>query len=336
VADNKKEKDKDDDILVETEVEEKKSVKAEAKKSDLEIETEDDTPEVDRNRTPLAKDIVEALDKDELTEFDGKVKDRMVKLKRVWHDERREKEREQREKNEALRMAQHYKEQAEKLAHRAAKSDDTLLTSVKGAADLELSSAKKAFKEAYESGDAEALAEAQAKLSVAANRVEQLKNYRPQSGQEKEKPVERKDEAVRPRLDPKTVAWQQRNTWWGTDDEMTATALGLHQKIEKQYGADFVGTDKYWSMVDDTMKRRFPEYFGDDDKPDDDEDTDAKSEKSSKTGSKPAAIVAPVTRSTSSQTKVVLKQSQLNIAKRLGLTPEQYAREQLKLQKAQR
>jgi hypothetical protein len=93
---------------------------------------------------------------------------------------------------------------------------------------------------------------------------------------------------------------------------MTATALGLHQKLEKQYGGQYIGTDEYWNTVNKTMQKRFPEYFGDEEP-----------EKPQRTA---ATVVASASRSTAPK-KIVLKQSQLALAKKLGLTPEQYARE---------
>jgi hypothetical protein len=164
--------------------------------------------------------------------------------------------------------------------------------------------------------------EAQAKLSEVNFKLQRIKDYRP-SLQTPEIEVNSNPVQQVPRLDAKTVAWQERNTWWGVDEEMTSLALGFHQKLEKQYGRQYVGTDEYWGKVDDTMRRRFPEYdWG-----------DAEEIKTTNGGGKPvtrtekpATVVAPASRSTSSK-KIVLKQSQLNIAKRLGLTPEQYARE---------
>jgi uncharacterized protein YabN with tetrapyrrole methylase and pyrophosphatase domain len=102
---------------------------------------------------------------------------------------------------------------------------------------------------------------------------------------------------------------------------MTATALGLHQKLTKQNGDAFVGTADYWRSIDSTMVRRFPEYFGD------------KASRTSERRAKPSAassVVAPATRSTSSR-KIVLRSSQAALAKKFGLTNEQYAAEQLKL-----
>ena len=167
--------------------------------------------------------------------------------------------------------------------------------------------------------------DAQEKLAAANYKMQQVNNYRP-SLQQPEIDVnitqEQVQEATVPRPDPKTAAWQERNTWFGTEPDMTALALGLHEKLQRQYGKQFVGTDEYWQTVDTTMKRRFPEYFG--------EETNSGGGKPvGRTDTKPATVVAPASRSTSSK-KIVLKQSQLSIAKKLGLTPEQYAREYAK------
>ena len=101
---------------------------------------------------------------------------------------------------------------------------------------------------------------------------------------------------------------------------MTASALGLHQKLINERGPQFAGTDEYWDAVDKTMRRRFPDYFGDE-----------VVEKPASRESKPPTVVAPASRSRSPK-KIVLKQSQLAIAKKLGLTPEQYARELMKME----
>jgi hypothetical protein len=129
-----------------------------------------------------------------------------------------------------------------------------------------------------------------------------------------------------PRPDQRAVAWQERNTWFGKDEEMTSLALGLHQKLEKQYGKGFVGTDEYWDRVDTTIRKRFPEQFEEEEI----KTTNGGGKPVTRT-EKPATVVAPASRSTSSK-KIVLKQSQLMIAKRLGLTPEQSAREFAKTQ----
>ena len=282
----------------------------------VDIEVEDDTPEEDRNRQPLPEEIVKELEEDELEEYSDKVKIRLKQMKKVWHDERRAKETALRDHNEAVTAAQRMFEENRQLRNSLQQGEGTLVQSVRQSVDMELANARKEYKEAYESGDSERLLAAQEALQSAAYRAEQLRNYKP-SVQQQEAPVQpTPTTAAIPRPDTKTLAWQERNTWWGTDPEMTASALGLHQKLEKEKGSAFVGTDDYWSAIDTTMRRRFPEYFG---------GTDTGSKRG-----KPATVVAPASRSTSSK-KLVLTQSQVNLAKKLGITPEQYAREVAKI-----
>ncbi len=286
-----------------------------------EIDVEDDTPEEDRGREPMPKEIVEELEADELEEYSEKVKIRLKQMKKVWHDERREKERLQREQNEALAAAQRLLEENRTLKQNLSKREETLVGSFKENAEFEVEKAKREYREAYEAGDADRLVDAQEKLNIASYKLQQINNYRPTLQAEEpevEVPVQ---QVQQPQLDAKTVAWQERNTWYGIDPEMTASALGLHQKLVNERGAQYAGTDEYWDAIDKTMRRRFPDYFGEE---------EVVKEKAPSREAKPS-VVAPASRSRSPK-KIVLKQSQIAIAKRLGLTPEQYARELMKME----
>ena len=294
-----------------------------AEGSKPEVEVEDDTPEEDRGREPMPKEIVEELEQDDLEEYSEKVKVRLKQMKKVWHDERREKEREAREKAEALAAAQRLLEENRRLKTTLSSGEMSLLESYKQSATYELDMAKRAYREAYEAGDADKLVEAQEKLSQATYKANQLNSYQP-TLQTQEREVEQYAEPVKaPQLDQKTIAWQERNTWYGSDPEMTASALGLHQKLVQERGPQFAGSDEYWTTIDKTMRRRFPDYFGED---------EVVVEKPASREPKASTVVAPASRSRSPK-KIVLKQSQLTIAKKLGLTPEQYARELMKMEK---
>jgi hypothetical protein len=287
----------------------------EDKEKDFELEIEDDTPEQDRNRQPLPKEMVQELEEDELEEYSEKVKTRLKQMKKVWHDERREKESALREQQEAVSLAQKLVEENKNLKGRLTEGEKSLIMTATREAELDMQMTERAYKEAYDSGDSDQILEAQKKLNAVSNRLERLKGYKP-SLQASENSVQNQPtQAAAPRLDPKTDDWRKQNTWFGQDEEMTATALGLHQKLEKQYGAQYIGTDEYWNTVNKTMQRRFPEYFGDEEP-----------EKPQRTA---ATVVAPASRSTAPK-KIVLKQSQLALARKLGLTPEQYAREYAK------
>ena len=314
MADNKDKKVEEDNIEFDVEGVEKP-----------EIVVEDDTPQEDQNRKPMPKEIVDDLENDDLSEYEEKVKTRIKQAKKVYHDERREKEQAFREREEAISFSQRMFEENKRLKASMSRNEETLVTSFKNATELELAAARKAYKEAYEAGDSDKVVEAQERLSSATYKTEQLKQYRP-ALQQPEKEVEQLPEVTRPRpIDERTATWQKRNEWFGKDEEMTAAALGLHQKLIKDHGSSYVTTDEYWAKVDNTMRRRFPEQFEEEGK------SEAGEGKPTRTDTKPATVVAPASRSTSPK-RIVLKQSQVTLAKRLGLTNEQYAREQRKLE----
>jgi hypothetical protein len=299
--------------------------KAQAKEKDVSagIEIEDDTPPEDRGREPLPKEVVQELENDELEDYSEKVRSKLVKMKKVWHDERREKEKALREQQEALAAAQRMLEENRALKARLSHGEQTFIKTYKTAAELELDAAKRSYKEAYDSGDTDKLLEAQEKLSEVQYKLQKVREYTP-ALQRQEIEVQEQQQVQVSRPDPKAAAWQERNTWFGQDEEMTSLALGLHQKLVNQHGTSYPSTDEYWQKVDDTMRRRFPDYFNT-------EPNTASSERTGEAQKKPSTVVAPATRSTSSK-KIVLKQSQISIAKKLGLTPEQYAREIMKME----
>ena len=305
------------------EIEAKKGGKVEAKQEedDFSFEVEDDTPPEDRGREPLPKEIVQELEQDELEDYSEKVKTRLKQLKKVYHDERRDKDQAHRERQAAEDLAKRVLEENRTLKNRLSEGEKNYLDTYMSAAEMELDAAKRTYREAYDAGDTDKLIEAQEKISNANYKLQKAKEYVP-SLQRQEDDVKDEPEAQVARPDPRAAAWQERNTWFGQDEEMTSLALGLHQKLVKQYGSSYPSTDEYWQKVDSTMRQRFPDYFQE--KPQQTSQSGSRTEKSS-------TVVAPATRSTGSK-KIVLKQSQLSVAKKLGLTPEQYARELMKME----
>jgi len=302
------------------------TVQENEKEDDISIEIEDDTPPQDRDRAPLPKEIVEELDKDSLDEYSDKVKIRLKQMKKVWHDERRAKEASARETQEALNAAQKLLQENKALKAKLSKGEGTLLESFKGAAESELEMAKREYREAYEAGDADKLIEAQEKMTSAKMRVERVadaERFRQENAlQEHEDVVQMPHrQAQTPVRDTKAATWQEKNTWFGQDEEMTSLALGLHERLVKENGMAYATTDEYYKRIDQTMRKRFPENFEEASTQDDDKPASRK----------PSTVVAPATRSTSSK-KIRLNNSQLSIAKKLGLTPEQYARELIKME----
>ena len=297
---------------------------------DLKVELVDDTPIEDRGRKPLPKDMVAELEKDDLEEYSDKVKKRLSQMKKVWHDERREKERAFREKEEALRFAMMREQEIKQLKQRLGNGEKAYFQEVTKAATNDLSVAKERLKQAYEAGDAEKITEAQEALTEAKLRIKQYENFRPSLQQEETRvqPVQQYQvpPAPQPVSDPKAEAWREKNTWFGTDEEMTALALGLHEKLVRS-GVD-PRSDDYYDRVNATMRKRFPDYFNEE--ADEEKPTQTRQdEKPART--KPANVVAPVTRGTAPR-QVRLTPTQVAIAKKLGLSNEQYARELMKLE----
>jgi hypothetical protein len=289
-----------------------------AEQEQLEIEIEDDTPEEDRGRTPLPKPLVEELEQDELDDYDEKVKTKFKQMRKVWHDERREKEAALREQQEAVTLAQRLFEENKQIKNILASGEKEYVATAQHAAEMELTAAKQALKQAHEEFDAEKIVEAQQALQTANFKLMQARSFKLPPLQEQENPVQNasRAEPAAPRADTKALAWQERNPWFGANKGMTAFALGLHSELEES-GVP-VGSDEYYSELDKTLRKRFPEYFGN--------DSDRPAQKA-----KANTVVAPATRSTSSN-KIRLKQSQVQLAKKLGLTPEQYARELVKME----
>jgi hypothetical protein len=293
-------------------------------RSKPDIEIEDDTPVQDRGREPMPKEIVDELEADELEEYSEKVKLRLKQMKKVWHDERREKERAFREQQETLSAAQRLLEENKRLKSTLSEGEGHLLTSYKQQAEYELKEAERAYRDAYEAADTDRVVDSQRKLTEAALKMQQLNNYRP-TLQAPETEVQIPQGQVQvPQPDRTTMAWQERNQWYGTDPEMTASALGLHQKLVNERGPQFVGSDEYWTTVDKTIRRRFPDYFGDDEVANGDSKAVTREPRA-------ASVVAPASRSRSPK-KIRLSTTQLAVAKKFGLTPEQYAREVMKME----
>jgi hypothetical protein len=306
---------------------EPKEVKVEAKvkDDDIDLEIEDDTPPQDKGREPLPKDVVEELEKDTLDDYSERVKQRMAQLKKVWHDERRAKEAADRERQEAIKFAQQIAEDNKKLKATLSSGEATYIETLKAGLENQLNLAKRDYREAYDSGNTEQIIEAQQKMNDAQMRLSQAQSYRPQyekTLQEAENPVYiQQNEQPSFKPDSKALAWQEKNEWFGSDEEMTSLALGLHEKLVRSGISPT--SDEYYRRIDGTMQKRFPEYFGDATL---DEETPAQR-------TKPSTVVAPATRSTAPK-KVRLTKTQVALAKKFGLTPEQYARETLKLENA--
>ena len=297
-------------------------------KDELEIEVVDDTPDADKGREPMPKKIVDELEKDDLEEYSDKVKQRLSQMKKVWHDERREKEAATREKEEALRFAQAKDNEIKELRQKLGAGEKKWVEDATKASEIEIASAKAKLKQAYESGDAELITEAQEALTDAKIKLKEHQYFKP-SLQSEEKGVESEQQvqAAPQVIDPKAAKWREKNTWFGADPEMTASALGLHEKLVRS-GVDPRSED-YYQRVDATMRKRFPEYFEEEEPQT--RQTEPETKDSETKSPRKSANVAPVTRSTAPR-QIRLTTTQVALAKKLGLTNEAYAKELMKLE----
>jgi uncharacterized protein (UPF0335 family) len=289
---------------------------------EIEIDIEDDTPEDDRNKAPLPKEIAEELYNDELEDYSSKVKKKLVQLKKLAHDERREKEAVQREQAEAVNLAKRLIEENNRLKSNLNNSEKHVLESVKRSVEMEMADAEREYREAYESGDSEKLLAAQKKLNSASIKVEKVSNFKPPSLQEEKYEVQTTQRTAQTiPVDTKAQSWQKENSWFGEDKLMTGMALALHEVLKEEGVA--LSSAEYYRRINETMRQRFPEKFQD--------QLEDDNQRTGNRSTKPSLVVAPATRSTSSK-RISLTRSQLGIAKKLNLTPEQYAHAVLKLE----
>jgi hypothetical protein len=327
----------EDDFKFPHEVEEEAKGKPAAEEDDggFDVEIEDDTPRKDRGRK--ADDTPpEDPTEDELASYDEKVQTRLKKFTRGYHDERRAKEEALREREAAEKLAKQLWDQNRKLQEQVSLGSRAYIEQSKSSAEMEFDNAKKRYKEAYESGDSDAVVEAQAEVSRATLNLDKVQNMRPLQVQENDVQIQQRS-TNQPSVTPKDQSWMQKNTWFGTDPEMTASALGLHQKLAKEHGANFVGSDEYYKRVDATMRRRFPEYYDDaqsyeDDAPSKKASEPAYEDEPPRRATKPATVVAPASRSTPPN-RIRLKASEAAIARRLGVPLEEYAKQVAQLKR---
>lgn len=289
---------------------------------EVEIDIVDDTPERDRGRKPLEREVNDPTD-EELDTYTEGVKKRLKELTHARHDERRAKEALAREKAELERLAMAMIEENKRLKQHVQSGSEQVSNLAQQAAEAKLKEARQALKTAQEAYDTDAIIAAQEALAEATWEVKNAKNVARPSLQEREEEVQTyqpQPQQVRP--DEKTLRWQAKNQWFGASgfEEVTSFALGLHQKLVAN-GID-PRSDEYFEQIDARVKSKFPEVFGEVDEKPRSQGTPAK---------KPASVVAPASRSTGKK-KIELTPSQAALVKKFKLDPQAYAREVLKLE----
>jgi hypothetical protein len=293
---------------------------------EFEFDIEDDTPPADRGRKPAPPP--EDPTEEELASYDEKVQARIKKFTRGYHDERRAKETAQREREAAEAYARQVLEENKRLQHQLANGSKQFIETSKSAAEAKLVAAKKKYKEAFDSADSDAMAEANAEITEATYELREASRLRPIEVEET------KPEPQKPKVSPRTQRWLDANSdWWGKDEEMSLAAMGLDKKLQREYGEEYVGTEEYFRTIDKTMRKRFPEYFdtqSDEDDPPPKKRADPVDEDDEPPRRAQRSVVAPASRSTSPN-RIKLKASEVATARRLGVPLEEYAKQVAKL-----
>jgi len=294
---------------------------------EVEIEVVDDVPPEDRGRKPSPPP--EEVTNEELENYSEKVKNRIKHFSKGYHDERRAKEAAEREREALEQYAKNLINENQQLKSKTDQSHNALIQSARKQVEAELDMAKRQYRQAYESGEPDAVLEAQTMLNAAQIRMERVNGLKPKETAEQQTALQPEQNTVQsqqlapePQRDVKAESWRDENPWFGSDDEMTAFALGLHNKLTKE-GADPL-SDEYYEKINSRMRQVFPDQF--DDGIEDEPEVAPKQ--------KPSNVVAPATRSTAPK-KIRLTPSQIAIANKLGVPLEIYAKQAAELARKQ-
>lgn len=255
---------------------------------------------------------------DELAQYDETVRNKLKKYTNNYHNERRARKAAQKEREEAEAFAKSVYEENKRLKEQLESGSKVFIEQNKSTAEMQLENAKKKLQKAFEDGDADAFAEAQVEVTKASLRLDKAETMKPIVAEPTEPPRQQSN------TNPRTKNWVENNSdWFGVDEEMTMAAMGLDKKLQKQYGSDYIGTEDYFKTIDKTIRKRFPEHFGITE-----EDEPSKASQMAEEAAPPrrmSSVVAPATRSTP-PSRIKLEPRQVSLARKLGVTPEEYAR----------
>ncbi len=254
---------------------------------------------------------------EELATYSKRDRTKTREFHKAYHDERRAKEAALREKEEAIRIAQQVYEENQRLKGTVDSNQNLMLDQVKRTIAQEIDQAKAKYKKAYEDGDSDALVEAQEALTNAKIKADRVNNFKPKPLQAQENVVQTSPSAPPP--DHKAEDWQRANPWFGPDTEMTGFALAVHNKLINEDGVD-PKSDEYYQRLNGRLRQVFPDKF------ESAEPGDANRRPKSN-------VVASASRSTAPK-KITLTASEVNIAKRLGIPLELYARKVLEIRRS--
>jgi len=278
-----------------------------------EVELPEDNSSQEEREEVVAEETKAPDSDDEMEQYSESVQKRINRLTKKMREAERQRE-------EALRYAQNVQTEAEKIRERMKSLDQGYMTEYGNRIQLEQQQAESELRRAVEIGDPEATVQAQKRLTdlaIAANGYAQAQRQAEARAAQYQQPAGQQYQAQpqapqQQRPDPKAEQWAEKNSWFGQDEAMTFAAFGIHKKLVEDEGFD-PQSDDYYNELDSRIKREFPHKFG--------ESTGA--------SRRPAQTVAGVSRSNAagrSGKRVKLSQTQVAIAKKLGVPLEEYAK----------
>jgi len=278
------------------------------------------------------------LTDDELSRYGKKVQKRINKLKYDSHEERRKRDSAVAERDEAYRVAQQIAEKNREYESLIGRGEQALIGQIKERAALSVDQAKEQYRQAYEEGNTDNVVDAQQALNKATTELTEADRYaqsaanqQAQQQQQQEQawaqqqqqqfpqPRQQQQQQQQPQQpDPETEEWAAGNPWFMASghEAMTSLAYGKHAELVNQGVKP--NSPEYFRQIDETVRQAFPDY---------DWQVGNSQQERASTASQPSMVVAPTTRNNGAKPRTVkLSPSQRSLAKRLGLTDEQYAK----------
>jgi len=290
--------------------------------NEIDIEIIDDVEaKPEKKEKVFAEDVKDKPVDEEILNVDKGVQKRIDQLTAKHHEERRQKEQAAKLRDEAIKYAQQIKSENDRLSRLVNDGQQYLGKQAEERAEFAKQAAQQKYKEAYEQGNTEEMVAAQEALTRATMDAASAEQFNARIPEEEFVPQQQEQfvpqQQVPPRPDDKAISWQAKNQWFGNDPEMTSFAYGVHEKLVREENID-PASDEYYERIDSRMKSVFPDFFGSE-------------EKQAVSSNSQSSVIAPATRNNGAKPrKVQLTATQVALAKRLGVTPEQYANQLVK------
>ena len=278
---------------------------------EIELEEQKTSAPEENKQEELQEQVEETTTDKEVEDQATSVQKRIDKLTRKMREAERQRE-------EAIRFAQHVQEENQKIKQNAYQLDKGYVNESTNRIESQIEAVKEKLKAAVSAGDVDSQIQANELLARLAAENERYKvrqkqladeeeSYNAQSQQAQPTPPQQQEQVT---PDPKAQKWLAKNTWFAESTAMRETALSIHSELVQE-GFD-VSSDEYYSEIDKRIREEFPHKF---------EDT-------KQIAQKPVQTVASANRTASNngRKKVRLSPSQVAIAKKLGVPISEYAK----------